>query len=46
MESEYGAMYCGESNGYALHSAVAERNFDVCKKCGATKQFFNWLAPP
>ena len=46
MESEYGAMYCGESKGYALRSAVAVTNFDACKKCEVTKQFPNWLAPP
>ena len=39
-------MYCGESKGYALHSVIAERDFDVCKKCRVTKQFSNWLAPP
>ncbi len=46
IESEYETMYCGESKGYALHSVIAERDFDVCKKCGVTKQFPNWLAPP
>ena len=46
IESQHGAMYCGESKGYALHSVIAETNSDVCKKCGVTKQFLNWLAPP
>ena len=46
IESEYGATECGESKGYALHSVIAETDSDVCKKCGVTKQFPNWLAPP
>ena len=46
IESEYGAMYYGESKGYAHRSVIAERNFDACKKCEVTKQFPNWLAPP
>jgi len=46
IESQHGAMYCGESKGYALHSVIAETDSDVCKKCGVTKQFPNWLAPP
>jgi len=46
IKSEHGAMYCGESKGYAHHLVIAERNFDVCKKCRVTKQFPNWPAPP
>lgn len=35
---------CGESNGYAHHWIIDDRNLGVCKKCGDRRQFPNvWL---
>ena len=39
MENERGTVHDNDCEGCIHHWLINERNFGVCKKCGASKQF-------
>lgn len=41
MENERGTVHEGDREECIHHWLIDEKNFGVCKKCGASKQFFS-----